>query len=391
METILKRIRSGIKKIHKEKLYRDPFVFGGITGRIIKKDGTELLNFSSNNYLGLASDRDLINTIRKTAASRGAGTGASRLISGTRTTHDELEKETANIKKRDAAVFFGSGYAANTGIISSLARAGDVIYIDRLCHASIIDGARLSGASIRPFSHCSPASLEMLVRKKAPERPAFVITDSLFSMDGDAAPLFEIAEICEKHGLFLITDEAHAFGVYGEGGMGLESVNDIYKKIPLTIGTFSKSAGAAGGFAAGTNEIIDYIKNSARSYFFTTSLPEPCAAAALTGIKKFPSLERRRKSLLKNAAILREGLRSEDLDCGKSSSQIVPLITGSGEKAAALSKYLIKKRIFAPCIRYPTVKKNAARLRFSVTASLRKNDIIFLLDSIKKAKNEGII
>ncbi len=335
--------------------------------------GRRLLNFSSNDYLGLAAD-PLLREAAKAAIDRfGVGAGASRLVCGTMAPHRDLEERLANFKKSEAALTFSSGYAAALGTLSALARSGDVIILDKLCHASLIDGARLSGATIRVFPHNDLGKLESHLRwarKHFPLGRVLVVTESVFSMDGDLSPLEEIVALKERHGAFLLLDEAHAVGVRGQNGRGLAFERGLSERIDLHMGTLSKALGGSGGYVCGRRRSIELLINKARSFIYSTA-PGPAAAAASSAALDFlltEDGEMRRKKLAANVVRFAEGCSAFAGASGAAPSAIIPVILGSSQAALSASETLLGAGFLIPAIRFPTVAKDAARLRVTFSA-----------------------
>ncbi len=313
-------------------------------------------------------------------------------MSGTYTPHVRLEKRIARFKKSRAALLFNSGYSANTGIIPSIAGADTVIFSDELNHASIIDGIRLSRAKVKIFQHKNTAHLESLLKRYSyPQgQKKLVITDTVFSMDGDIAPLREIASLSKKHGALLMIDDAHATGVLGKDGRGGLEHFGLPTDSVLQMGTLSKAAGCLGGFAAGPEEFISVVMNTARSFIFSTSLPPAIAGACITAIDIIATRSKnRRKRLWKNRERLVKGLQSLGYDTLGSETPIVPVFAGEVRTALKLADYLLNMRIFAPAIRPPTVPEGLCRVRFSVTAQHTDEDIDYALETLKKFRSRN--
>ena len=329
----------------------------------IQINGRDLLNFSSNDYLGLANHPALKEAAIKAVEKFGVGSGASRLICGSLAPHHELEETLATFKGTNAALTFSSGYAAAIGTICALVDKDDVIIIDKLVHASIVDAARLSGAKIRVFKHNDLANLEEILQATAKTKSrCLIVTESVFSMDGDLAPLKELAALKEKYGAWLMVDEAHATGLFGKSRSGLgEGLN-----LDIQMGTLGKALGSSGGYISGSRTLIDYLVNRARSFIFSTA-PIPAAAAAATAAIRFvQSVEGKTRCelLWKNIAAF-EGAKSA----------IIPIMIGDETKAVETATELRKQGIFIPAIRYPTVARGQARLRLTLTASHTEKDI----------------
>jgi len=336
-------------------------------------DGRRVLCFASNNYLGLAAHPEVTAAASDAARRFGAGTGSARLITGGLTLHDELEAALAAFKGAEAALLFSSGYLANLGTISALVGRGDAVFSDALNHASIIDGARLSRADICVYGHGDAGHLEELLarwRARASSGArALVVTDSVFSMDGDLAPLPEMADTCERHGAVLMVDEAHASGVIGPGGRGAVAHFGLEGRVPVVMGTLSKALGAAGGFIAGTGELCAFLRNRARSFIFDTAMPPPVAAAAraaLGVLQREPERPERARALARQLAA---GLSAGGYRVAAPDAAIVPVVIGEATDTMALSQGLLDRGVLVTAIRPPTVPPGTSRLRATVMAT----------------------
>jgi len=357
-------------------------------GPTIDLGGTRLVNFSSNDYLGLANDPRLREAAIATINRFGVGTGASRLISGTQSPHLRLESALAKWKETPAALCFSSGYAAALGTVPALATKGDVILLDKLCHASLIDGAKLSGATLRIFPHNHLTKLKSHLewaRRNHPTARILIVTESVFSMDGDRAPLPDLVDLKRESGALLLLDEAHAVGVIGPNGRGLAAAGNLSDDVDVQMGTLSKAFGVSGGYICGARSLIEWLINRARSFIFSTAPPPALAAAALAALDFISSAEgeERRRLLWRNIELLQEQLSLP------ASSAIFPWIVDDEEAALELSSQLQAEGFLVPAIRYPTVAKGAARLRITVTAAHGTEQIASLCDAIKKASNKG--
>jgi 8-amino-7-oxononanoate synthase len=355
-------------------------------GPTIDLGGKRLINFSSNDYLGLANDRRLRDAAIATINRFGVGAGASRLISGTQSPHVRLESALAKWKGVPAALCFSSGYAAALGTLPALATKSDIVLLDKLCHASLIDGAKLSGATLRIFPHNHLAKLKSHLewaRRTRPTGRIVIVTESVFSMDGDRAPLPDLVDLKRKFSALLLLDEAHAVGLIGPNGRGLAAGN-LSQYVDVQMGTLSKAFGASGGYICGARSLIEWLINRARSFIFSTAPAPALAAAALAALDFISSAEgeERRRLLWRNIDFLQERLSL------RSSSAIFPWIVGDEEAALELSGDLQAKGFLVPAIRYPTVAKGAARLRITVTAAHGTEQIASLCDAIKKASNK---
>lgn len=329
-------------------------------------DGRQLVNFGSNDYLGLAADPRLAAVARAAIDAEGWGSGASPLVSGRATSHAELERRLAEFEGTEAALVFPSGFAANAGTIPALADEGDAIFADAKNHASLIDGCRLSRATRFVYPHCDVDRLETQLKDAGRFRRRLIVTDTLFSMDGDIAPLARLAELAAAHDAMLLLDEAHATGVYGEKGSGLFSAAGLDGGSAIRIGTLSKALGTGGGFVCGSQALIDYLANAARSYVFSTAQPAATSAAALAALDLVASEPHRRRELLARAADLRLRLREQGWNTGHSASQIIPLYIGDPDRTMQLAATLRTAGYFIPGIRPPSVPEGESLLRLSL-------------------------
>ena len=329
----------------------------------------DLISFASNDYLGLAADPRLVEAARKQAESPPWGAGASPLISGYFQGHAQLERALGEFEGTESALFFNSGYAANLGVIPALARKGDLILSDELNHASIVDGCRLSGARVLIYRHADVGHAAALLAGATDFRRRLIVTDSLFSMDGDFAPLAELAELAEEHSAMLALDEAHATGVFGERGRGLAESLGIEDQVDIRVGTLSKGLGCLGGFVAGPENLTHWLVNTARSYVFSTATPPALAAAAIAALAIVRDEPWRRQDLLASAEGLRGELAAQGWNIGRSTSQIIPVIVGSPGAAMELSRRLVERGYWAPAIRPPSTTPGASRLRISLSYS----------------------
>jgi len=345
-------------------------------------DGSELVNFGSNDYLGLAADERLAAAAAEAASREGWGSGASPLISGRSRVHRRLEQRLAEFEQTEAALLFSSGFAANTGTIAALAGAGDVVFTDRKNHASLLDGCRLSRADVRVYPHADWRRLERLLERAAGARRRLIVTDSLFSMDGDLAPLVPLADLAERHDAILMVDEAHATGVFGPHGRGVAEQYGLEDRLHVRVGTLSKALGSMGGFVAGSRSLIRWLANRARPYVFSTAGPPPVAAAALAALDIVRDQPDLRRQLLARAGRLRKDLADQGWNVGNSASQIIPLIVGQADAAVRLSAKLHRQGFFLPAIRPPTVPRGEACLRISLTCGHTEQMIHGLVEAL---------
>jgi 8-amino-7-oxononanoate synthase len=356
-----------LRRLEAHDLRRRLVTHEGPQATRIVVDGRELLNFGSNDYLALASDRRLVTALLHAAQHEGWGAGASPLLTGHGASHRRLEERLAAFEATEAALVFPSGFAANVGTIAALVGPADAVYSDKLNHASIIDGCRLCGADVQVYPHARADELAKLLRSHTGDRRRLIVTDSLFSMEGDLAPLAELADLAERHDSMLMVDEAHATGVFGEHGRGVAEHLGVEHRVHVRIGTLSKALGCVGGFVAGSRELIDWIVNRARPYIFSTAGPPAASAAALAALEIVASEPHRGRELLARAGELRSRLVEQGWDVGASSSQIVPVIVGKPAAALQLSARLREQGIWAPAIRPPSVPHGRSLLRISLS------------------------
>jgi len=337
-------------------------------------DGNDVLLLCSNDYLGLASHPRVRAAAAEAAMGWGAGAGGSRLISGNMPPHRELELRLAAFKRYPSALLFGSGYLANTGTIAALAGRGEVVLSDELNHASIVDGCRLSRAETFVYRHRDLEHLAWGLRE-ARGRAALIVTDGVFSMDGDLAPLAELAELARRHRCRLMVDEAHATGTLGPGGRGSVAATGLSKQVDVVVGTLGKALGSYGAYVCASAELTEYLLNAARSFVFSTAPPPSAVAAALAAVELLEAHPERVERVGANAATLRNALIGQGLSVGSSETQIVPVAVGDAELTMSLSERLLEHGVFAQGIRPPTVPKGTSRLRFSVTAAHRRVEL----------------
>jgi len=346
-------------------------------GRAALIGGREVVLFCSNDYLGLSSHPAIVEAARACVEKWGWGAGASRLISGTMAPHVEFEERVAAFLDKPAALLFNAGYAANVGALTALVGRGDTVFADRLCHASIIDGARFSGAALKRYRHNDPDSLKKLL-EKAPARGArLIVTDGVFSMDGDIAPLGELAELAERFGATLMVDDAHGFGALGPEGKGAVHAAGVAGRVDIHVATLGKALGGSGGFVAGSRRLIEGLINFSRSFIYSTAPPPAVAAAGTAALELVsgPEGDRRRKNLHRSAGLIVRNLKQLGYNILSDRTQIVPIFFGDHLPAQAAGKRLLDRGVFVPVIRPPTVPKGTARLRLSVSASHTGEDI----------------
>ena len=350
-------------------------VVGGAQDAVVRIDGNEVVLLCSNNYLGLAFHPEVVEAAARAARDFGASAVSSRLISGHMTAHASLEERIAAWKGVEAALLFSTGYQANLGVISSVVGTGDVVVSDELNHASIIDGCRLSRARVAVYRHNDVESLREVLADCADARRILVVTESVFSMDGDLAPLAAIADAAARHGAWLMVDEAHAAGVFGPGGAGLVAELGLTGRVDIHMGTLGKALGSFGAYVAGSRVLIDHLVNRARSFIFTTGLPPAAAAAAQASLDVIAREPERAAGLLARARALGESLRAAGLDVPNVESQILPVIIGEAGRAVAAADRLIERGYYVAAIRPPTVPAGTSRLRLSLMATHREEHI----------------
>jgi 8-amino-7-oxononanoate synthase len=370
----MSEIEERLEEIKERGLYRKMRLISGPQGPRVLLDGRPVLLLCSNNYLGLADHPRVREAAAEAAMRYGAGSGASRLVSGNMTIHRRLEEQLCEFERADACVLMGSGYLANAGVISALAREGDVVFSDALNHASIVDGCRLARAETFVYDHCDPDHLEWGLRQ-AEGRGSLIVTDGVFSMDGDVAPLPEIVELAQRFDARVMVDEAHGTGCIGPEGRGAVADAGLTGEVDVIVGTLGKALGSYGAYVACDKPIADYLVNSARTLIFSTALPPPAVAAALASLELLRAQPRRVDKLQRNAAVLREALAERGIDCGDSETQIVPLVVGDAGAAVKASERALERGVFAQAIRPPTVPEGSSRLRLAVMASHTKTEL----------------
>jgi 8-amino-7-oxononanoate synthase len=340
----------------------------GLARTVRSREAAQLINFSSNDYLGLSRHPEVVEAAAAALAEWGVGGTASRLLAGTTPPHAQLEQALASFLGRESALVFSSGYHVNTGVIPALVSAQDVVFFDRLAHASIIDGIRLSGARIAPFDHNDVAHLrEQVAKHRAKGRRALLITEGIFSMDGDRAPLADLVQVARQHDIALYLDEAHSLGVVGENGRGEAARQNVLPDVEVLVGTLSKTLGSQGGFVAGSKTLIDFLVSRCRSFAYTTALAPALASAAETALRLSISMDAERARLDQSGTRLRRALTDRGRNCLASDSQIIPVLTGSVENTKELSEHLLSQGFFVPSIRPPTVPAGEGRVRLSLS------------------------
>jgi 8-amino-7-oxononanoate synthase len=382
-----------LQALRARSLHRTLREIGSAQGSIVDLVGKRLINFSSNDYLGLANDRRLRDAATAAIAEFGVGAGASRLISGTQSPHLQLESTLAKWKGTQAALCFSSGYAAAVGTLPALVGKSDVVLLDKLSHASLIDGAKLSGATLRVFPHNHLGKLESHLewaKREHPNARVVVVTESVFSMDGDRVPLRELIELKKRFRALLLLDEAHALGVIGPNGRGLAAEEALNEDVDVQMGTLSKALGVSGGYICGSRSLVEWLINRARSFIYSTASPPALAAAARAAVEFLasPEGEDRRLQLWKRIELMRKNLpqdrQSTLREKPRPASAIFPWIVGNEQGAIDLSRALQAEGFLVPAVRYPTVAKGSARLRITVTAAHEEAQIMALTDALRR-------
>lgn len=360
------------------------------TTPVVTVNSSKALLFCSNNYLGLAEHPALSKAAAEAAVQFGTSSGASRLVSGTQPLHNLLEKKIAEWKGTESALAFNSGYAANTGIIAALAGRGDIIFSDRLNHASIIDGAILSGAKLVRYPHSDTEALGKLMERNITSGLRLIVTDGVFSMDGDIAPLKELAELAEQHKALFMVDDAHAGGILGKQGRGTTDLLGVTARVDIQMGTLGKAMGSFGAYAACSSMIRDYLINNARSLIFSTSLPASVLSASCAAIDLIRSSEgdRLRQQLAINGQLLRNLLQEAELSVPDGIAPIIPLLIGDADTALSFSARLLEEGIFVQAIRPPTVPRGTSRLRCTVMATHTETQIRQTAEAIIKISKD---
>lgn len=383
---------SALQERRAESLYRRRRTVDGSQQPNVVVDGKQLLAFCSNDYLGLANHSDVIRSFQNAANEYGVGGGASHLIIGHSRAHHQLEEELAAFTGRPRVLLFSTGYMANLGVLSALLGKGDAVFQDRLNHASLLDGGQLSGARFQRYLHCDPESLATKLERSEARRE-LVVTDGVFSMDGNIAPLKELSCVAQNHSAWLMVDDAHGFGVVGQNGRGVADLFDMgLKELPVLMGTLGKGFGTSGAFVAGSEELIETLIQFSRSYIYTTSMPPAIAAATCTSLRLLQKEDWRREKLQSLIQQFRSGCQELGLELMDSSTPIQPILVGDAEQALAISESLEQQGILVTAIRPPTVPKGASRLRVTLSASHTEEDVNRLLRALEmtaKQRKQG--
>jgi glycine C-acetyltransferase/8-amino-7-oxononanoate synthase len=367
-------IEEVLEDLRERGLYRRLRMVSGPQGPRVLLDGDPVLLLCSNNYLGLADHPSVREAAADAAMRWGVGSGASRLVSGNMTVHRRLEEQLAAFEGTAACVLFGSGYLANAGVVSTLAHEGDVVFSDELNHASIVDGCRLARAETFVYDHCDPDHLEWGLRQ-AGGRGALIVTDGVFSMDGDIAPLEQIVELAQRYDARVMVDEAHSTGTIGPGGRGAVADAGLEHEVDIVVGTLGKSLGSYGAYVCCDKPMAKYLVNTARTLIFSTALPPPAVAGAMAALELLREQPGRVDKLHRNAEAMRAALTAEGLDTSVSETQIMPLVVGDPATAMNACERALAQGVFCQAIRPPTVPEGGSRLRISVMASHTKSEL----------------
>lgn len=382
-----------LKELKENNLYNEIRVLGGQQGAWVVIDGEKRLNLCSNNYLGLAADEDLKEAAVEAIREYGVGPGAVRSIAGTMSIHEELERTLAEFKGREASMVVQSGFNANLAVIPLLVGRGDIIYSDELNHASIIDGCRLSRAEIKVYPHRDTEALgKMLHEDRELDCRKLVVTDGVFSMDGDLADLPGVADLCEEYGCISMVDDAHGEGVLGSHGAGIVDHFGLHGRIDVEMGTLSKAMGCVGGFVAGDARLIEYMQQRARPFLFSSSLTPPEAGANLASVKKLMASDELVQKLWYNARYFQEEIQKLGFDTGQTETPITPVMVGDAGESARFSRRLFDENIFAQSIGFPTVPPGKARIRVMISAIHSRDDLDFALETFHGiGKDMGLV
>lgn len=388
----LQWIRDEVANLKQQGLYNTIRTIDSAQGARLTVDGKQVLNFCSNNYLNLANDERLRNAANTAIAKYGVGPAAVRTIAGTLTLHRELEERLARFKGAASTISFQSGFASNLATISALVSKEDVIFSDELNHASIIDGSRLSGARIVRYAHNDPQSLDDQIKQAGAYRRGLVITDGVFSMDGDIAPLPQILEVTERHNILLMVDDAHGEGVLGHGGRGIVDHYGLTGRVDIEIGTLSKAFGVVGGYVAAHAEIVEWLRQRGRPFLFSSAMTAADAAACLAAVDILEASTERVDKLWNNTRYFKAEMKRLGFDTGRSETPITPVMLGEAELAQQFSRQLFERGVFAMAIGFPTVPRGKARIRVMISAAHEQTDLDQGLDAFAQTgKALGVI
>lgn len=393
MATRFEWIQKELKNLKNSGLYNNIRTLGSAQGAWLDVDGKQVLNFCSNNYLGLANHPRLVEKAKIALDEYGVGPGAVRTIAGTMILHRELEKRVAAFKHSDAAISFQSGFVANLATIAALVGKEDAIFSDELNHASIIDGCRLSGARIIRYNHCDTLNLEQVIKEnEGSYRRALIVTDGVFSMDGDIAPLDRLYEIANAYDILLMVDDAHGEGVLGKGGRGIVDHFNLHGKVDIEVGTFSKAFGVVGGVVSGNADVVEWLTQRGRPFLFSSAVTPPDVAACIAAIDLLEESTELVDTLWSNGAYFKKEMSALGFNIGNSQTPITPVMLGEAQLAQDFSKRLFERGIFATSIGYPTVPQGKARIRVMISAAHSKGDLDKGLEGFKAVGKElGVI
>ncbi len=381
-----------LKSIKEQGLYTQLRTLESAMGGKIKINGKVVLNFCANNYLGFANNERIKEAVKKAIEEYGIGPGAVRTIAGNHQLHNELEKSLAQFKKAEECIVLQSGFVANLAVIPAITGKGDLIFSDELNHASIIDGCRLSKAEVVRYAHCNAKDLEKKLKSADPKVRKLIVTDGVFSMDGDIAPLDELQKTAEKYNTLLMVDDAHGEGVLGDHGRGIVDHFHLHGKVDIEVGTLSKAFGVVGGFITGNTTIIQWLKQRGRPFLFSSALTIPDTAAALEAVKILNESDELVKKLWENTKKFKNAMQAMGYDIGNSQTPIVPVMLGDAKLAQKMSEELFEQGLFATAIAYPTVPEGKARIRVIVSADHKTKDIEKALIIFEKVgKNNKLI
>jgi len=376
MSDVLSWVSEELNSLKEAGLYNDIRTIGSPQGAWLQVDGRRVLNFCSNNYLGLANHPRLVAAAHEAMNTHGVGPAAVRSIAGTMDLHVELDKRMATFKGVEAAVTFQSGFTANLGVIPALVGKEDVVFSDELNHASIIDGSRLSGATILRYAHCDPAALgKVIAAERGKYRRALVVSDGVFSMDGDIAPLPETYEQARKGEALLMVDDAHGEGVLGKGGRGIVDHFGLHGKVDVEVGTFSKAFGVVGGVAAGNSRIVEWLRQRGRPFLFSSAMTVPDVAACLAAVDLLEESTQLVERLWANTEFFKGEMKKLGFDTGQSVTPITPVMLGEAKLAQDFSRALFESGVFAMAIAFPTVARDKARIRVMISAAHSTDDL----------------
>ncbi|PWI61043.1 glycine C-acetyltransferase [Bacillus subtilis] len=381
-------LKADLDSMKENHTWQDIKQLESMQGSSVTVNHQKVIQLSSNNYLGFTSHPRLINAAQEAVQQYGAGTGSVRTIAGTFTMHQELEKKLAAFKKTEAALVFQSGFTTNQGVLSSILSKEDIVISDELNHASIIDGIRLTKADKKVYQHVNMSDLERVLRKSMNYRMRLIVTDGVFSMDGNIAPLPDIVELAEKYDAFVMVDDAHASGVLGENGRGTVNHFGLDGRVHIQVGTLSKAIGVLGGYAAGSKVLIDYLRHKGRPFLFSTSHPPAVTAACMEAIDVLLEEPEHMERLWENTAYFKAMLVKMGLTLTKSETPILPILIGDEGVAKQFSDQLLSHGVFAQSIVFPTVAKGKARIRTIITAEHTKDELDQALDVIEKTAKE---